>query len=74
LPAARIGKPEDIAAAVVWLYSQAASFVTGQALAVDGALIPAGTWPAGCHPSWRWRVVIVTFPHPLATTPGELLV
>jgi NAD(P)-dependent dehydrogenase (short-subunit alcohol dehydrogenase family) len=35
-PMGRMGKPEEIAAAVVWLCSDAASFVTGHALAVDG--------------------------------------
>ena len=35
-PVGRIGAPEEIAAAVTWLCSSAASFVTGQALAVDG--------------------------------------
>jgi NAD(P)-dependent dehydrogenase (short-subunit alcohol dehydrogenase family) len=32
----RLGKPGEIAAAVVWLCDDSASFVTGQALAVDG--------------------------------------
>jgi NAD(P)-dependent dehydrogenase (short-subunit alcohol dehydrogenase family) len=31
-----MGKPEEIAAAVVWLCSDAASFVTEHVLAVDG--------------------------------------
>lgn len=35
-PLRRMGKPEEIAAAVVWLASDAASFVTGSALVVDG--------------------------------------
>ena len=37
-PIGRIGEPEEVADAVVWLCSDAASFVTGHALAVDGAL------------------------------------
>jgi NAD(P)-dependent dehydrogenase (short-subunit alcohol dehydrogenase family) len=32
----RMGEPEEIAGAVLWLASPSASFVTGQALAVDG--------------------------------------
>ena len=35
-PVGRMGAPEEIAEAVVWLCSDAASFVTGHAMAVDG--------------------------------------
>lgn len=35
-PIGRIGAPEEIAAAVVWLCSPEASFVTGQSIAIDG--------------------------------------
>ena len=38
-PIGRIGNPEDIAQAVVWLCSDAASFVTGHAMAVDGGWV-----------------------------------
>jgi NAD(P)-dependent dehydrogenase (short-subunit alcohol dehydrogenase family) len=38
-PVGRMGKPEEIAAAVVWLCSGAASFVTGAVLAVDGGFV-----------------------------------
>ncbi|MEO8667155.1 MAG: SDR family oxidoreductase [Bauldia sp.] len=37
-PLERIGQPEEIAAAVAWLLSNEAAFVTGQSLAVDGGL------------------------------------
>ena len=36
LPAKRLGRPEEIADAVLWLCSQASTFVVGQAIAVDG--------------------------------------
>jgi NAD(P)-dependent dehydrogenase (short-subunit alcohol dehydrogenase family) len=38
-PVGRMGTPEEIAGAVLWLCSDAASFVTGHALAVDGGFV-----------------------------------
>jgi NAD(P)-dependent dehydrogenase (short-subunit alcohol dehydrogenase family) len=36
IPIARVGRPEEIASAVLWLCSEAASYVTGQSISVDG--------------------------------------
>lgn len=38
-PVGRFGTPEEVAEAALWLCSDAASFVTGHALAVDGGLV-----------------------------------
>jgi 3-oxoacyl-[acyl-carrier protein] reductase len=38
IPLERLGQPADIAAAVVWLASDLAAYVTGQVIVVDGGL------------------------------------
>jgi len=38
-PVGRLGSPEEVAALVVWLCSDAASFVTGAAMPVDGWMV-----------------------------------
>jgi NAD(P)-dependent dehydrogenase (short-subunit alcohol dehydrogenase family) len=39
VPFARLGRPAEVAAAIVWLWSDGASFITGQALPVEGGLL-----------------------------------
>jgi 3-oxoacyl-[acyl-carrier protein] reductase len=39
VPASRLGKPEEIAAAVVYLASSEASYVTGQTIHVNGGMV-----------------------------------
>jgi NAD(P)-dependent dehydrogenase (short-subunit alcohol dehydrogenase family) len=36
-PLGRLGQPQEVASAVLWLCDETASFVTGQAISVDGA-------------------------------------
>ena len=42
IPLVRLGTPEDVAGAVVFLCSDAASYITGQVLSVSGGLTMAG--------------------------------
>jgi NAD(P)-dependent dehydrogenase (short-subunit alcohol dehydrogenase family) len=44
MPLQRVGRPEEVAAAVLWLCSGAASFITGTTVLVDGGKL-AGTPP-----------------------------
>src|ERR1700733_12672333 len=39
VPMKRLGRPEEIADAVLWLCSEAASYVTGQSISVDGGYV-----------------------------------
>jgi NAD(P)-dependent dehydrogenase (short-subunit alcohol dehydrogenase family) len=38
-PVGRMGKPEEIVEAVVWLCSDMASFITGHTMTVDGGYV-----------------------------------
>ena len=44
-PLRRVGTPQDVAGPVVFLCSEAASFITGQTLGVDGGVFARATWP-----------------------------
>jgi NAD(P)-dependent dehydrogenase (short-subunit alcohol dehydrogenase family) len=39
VPMGRIGEPEEVVGAVMWLCSESASFVTGHALPIDGGIV-----------------------------------
>ena len=38
-PIGRLGQPDEIAESVVWLCSDASSFVTGHTMTVDGGMV-----------------------------------
>jgi 3-oxoacyl-[acyl-carrier protein] reductase len=38
IPLGRLGRPEEVADAIVWLASDRASFITGQTILVDGGM------------------------------------
>ncbi len=44
-PAGRLGKPEDVVGAVLFLASPASDFVNGHVLVVDGGFLAGGPWP-----------------------------
>jgi NAD(P)-dependent dehydrogenase (short-subunit alcohol dehydrogenase family) len=43
-PPPRLGRPGDVAPAILYLASDEAAFVTGQELRVDGGLLSHGPW------------------------------
>lgn len=42
VPLDRLGRPEEVAATVVWLCSDLASFITGETVVIDGGKLAAG--------------------------------
>jgi hypothetical protein len=61
-PLGRIGRPEEIADAVAWLFSEESSYFTGQSLILDGGLTaqrPSGKGPiTECpgEPAEQWSI------------------
>ena len=47
IPMRRAGEPRDVAGAVVFLASDASSYVTGQVIYVDGGWLASGGHPSG---------------------------
>src|SRR5579864_106366 len=45
MPIRRVGQPDEVAAAILWLCSEQASFITGSTLVIDGGKL-AGTPPS----------------------------
>jgi NAD(P)-dependent dehydrogenase (short-subunit alcohol dehydrogenase family) len=50
-PLGRIGRPEDIANATLFLASERASFITGEYLCVDGGFMAQGAWASSAGAS-----------------------
>lgn len=51
LDGGRIGRPEDLDDAVVWLLSEGSRFVTGQVLSIDGGWSVSDASPPGVRPN-----------------------
>lgn len=52
-PMHRVGQPEEVADAVMWLCSDAASFITGHSLPIDGGYVTGNAQSR--HPAWPPR-------------------
>ena len=50
-PLGRVGQPQDVAGLAAFLCLPAASYITGQCIAVDGGFRAAGFWPEPVRPS-----------------------
>jgi hypothetical protein len=61
-PVGRMGKPEEVAAAAIWLSSEAAAFVTGHALVVDGGQTlsrPQGSLSLAAVVTFPWQFCLL---------------
>ena len=67
-PLGRIGRPEDVADAVVWLFSERSAYYTGQSLTLDGGL--TAVRPSSQRPPSEPRAVFL--PEPTRERAGSL--
>jgi NAD(P)-dependent dehydrogenase (short-subunit alcohol dehydrogenase family) len=63
-PVGRSGLPDDIARAALWLAGDESTFVTGQAIVVDGGLSAGRPWSAQREASGRIRELLGVPPRP----------
>lgn len=57
-PVGRLGRPEEVASAVLWLASDSAAFTIGHTLVVDGRQTIAGDRVCCTAPVAGWRAHI----------------
>jgi Enoyl-(Acyl carrier protein) reductase len=69
VPLARSGFPADIANAALWLASTESSFVTGDALTVDGGLTAGRRWSQTLQRYDQLRERFQSAMHPAPVTP-----
>lgn len=53
VPMARAGLPDDLIGALLYLASDASSFVTGQTIIVDGGFLAGGSWDSQGPVAWN---------------------
>ena len=51
----RVGDPSEVAAAITWLCSDAASFVNGAVIPVDGGDASKLYGDSSCSVAWQWQ-------------------
>jgi NAD(P)-dependent dehydrogenase (short-subunit alcohol dehydrogenase family) len=61
IPLERLGRPEDVAAAIAFLASSDADFISGADIVVDGAMIASTSWGTA-RTAWRTHDITATAP------------